>query len=108
MKSDSYKPLEASTSMPAHPNLETEKEVQENVETDLTETDCQLSDWSRWSACSSTCGSSFKFRRRSIIRPPSPGGKACSSALKMKRQCHVPPCSTSKNNILINDIMKTF
>ncbi|XP_028399271.1 protocadherin Fat 4-like [Dendronephthya gigantea] len=47
---------------------------------------CQLSSWSAWSACSSTCGQGKSVRTRTIQRPPSCGGNSCG-ALSESNSC---------------------
>jgi hypothetical protein len=42
-----------------------------------TPVNCKVSLWVRWSNCSSPCGGGMKSRKRSVIRPPAHGGKAC-------------------------------
>merc|ERR1719165_45301 len=39
--------------------------------------DCELSDWSDWSACSTTCGEGDTERTRTMVLEPANGGKEC-------------------------------
>lgn len=53
-------------------------------------TDCRLSRWSPWSACSATCGTaSYKTRSRRVLQRPSAGGAPCLD-LKDITKCAVP------------------
>jgi hypothetical protein len=56
--------------------------------------DCQLTDWGPWSVCSSTCGASYKFRRKQVLQPAANGGRSCPRLLKMRKRCNVPACPT--------------
>lgn len=40
-------------------------------------TDCSMSDWTVWSACSTSCGAGFVERTRSVETEAQYGGKAC-------------------------------
>ncbi|TRY88052.1 hypothetical protein DNTS_000037 [Danionella cerebrum] len=51
--------------------------------------DCEVSDWSEWSACSKTCRSSdpspgFRRRSRNLIRTPIGGGEPCPALQEME------------------------
>lgn len=55
--------------------------------------DCQLSLWSPWSTCSTSCGDGMHSRKRHVLRPAENGGKVCSGALEMAAQCEAnSPC----------------
>ena len=55
--------------------------------------DCAVGAFGVWSACSRTCGSGHKFRRRSISVAPQYGGKECPALAKVKR-CNTYACPT--------------
>jgi hypothetical protein len=54
-------------------------------------TDCVVSEWSAWSACTATCGGGEQTRTRTIITPAS-GGGACPP-LTETRPCNQQPCA---------------
>ncbi|KAK7575682.1 hypothetical protein V9T40_011968 [Parthenolecanium corni] len=51
--------------------------------------DCKVSEWTKWSECSVSCGPGMHQRTRQILVPPSNGGRACPSVLQEK-PCNVP------------------
>eukprot|EP00658_Telonema_sp_P-2_P043147 TRINITY_DN3109_c0_g1_i1.p1 TRINITY_DN3109_c0_g1~~TRINITY_DN3109_c0_g1_i1.p1 ORF type:complete len:956 (-),score=107.58 TRINITY_DN3109_c0_g1_i1:230-3097(-) len=53
--------------------------------------DCQVGDWSEWSACSAECNGGHETRQRAMVVPASPGGSTCA-ALEDKRECSTQPC----------------
>ncbi|MGE0453213.1 MAG: thrombospondin type-1 domain-containing protein [Vicinamibacteria bacterium] len=53
--------------------------------------DCQLSEWSAWSACSASCGGGVQSRTRPILVPPSNGGLACGPTLETQA-CNTQAC----------------
>jgi hypothetical protein len=63
----------------------------------LCPTDCQLSSWGPWGACSSNCGLGLKHRRRDEVQSAMRGGKPCTMAERQdSKYCELEPCS-SKN-----------
>ncbi len=54
--------------------------------------DCVMSDWTSWSPCSTTCGQSYKYKRRIVKQHPVSGGKNCPRKLEKKRRCKVEHC----------------
>ncbi|XP_036396447.1 thrombospondin type-1 domain-containing protein 7B [Megalops cyprinoides] len=54
--------------------------------------DCKLSDWSAWSACSTSCGSGVKVRSKWLREKPFNGGRPCPK-LDLKNQVsEAVPC----------------
>ena len=49
--------------------------------------DCQVSKWSEWSDCSSSCGRGWKFMEREILTPASNGGRACPKKMTKRKRC---------------------
>ncbi len=49
--------------------------------------DCQVSEWSAWSACSKACAGGKQSRGRTIVVAPTQGGKACPH-LQESRDCN--------------------
>jgi hypothetical protein len=59
-------------------------------------TNCKVSIWSKWSACSEDC---TRSKTRSIITPPSRNGDECP-ALIHTETCTAPPCKSPKHNVV--------
>jgi hypothetical protein len=64
--------------------------------------DCQMSEWTKWTQCSATCGDAQRTRRRYVIREPENGGKECPERREMHRPCKTRPCSGKHTNTNIN------
>jgi hypothetical protein len=54
--------------------------------------DCQLSAFSAWSQCTTTCGGGNQHRNRAVLRAPVANGVACA-ALTETRSCAVAACA---------------
>ena len=54
--------------------------------------ECSLSHWSSWSACSQRCGPGVATRSRSIKDHASNGGETCVAALTEMKECSEQPC----------------
>lgn len=53
---------------------------------------CQLSEWSDWATCSTSCGGGEAVRTREIAIPAAHGGEACEGPLSVVRQCAMAEC----------------
>jgi hypothetical protein len=62
--------------------------VDENGVCDI---DCEVSEWSEFSACSASCGEGVKTRTRTVIVPPQANGAACPP-LEETVACNIAPC----------------
>eukprot|EP00092_Neocalanus_flemingeri_P009098 GFUD01009796.1.p1 GENE.GFUD01009796.1~~GFUD01009796.1.p1 ORF type:complete len:275 (+),score=70.23 GFUD01009796.1:57-881(+) len=54
--------------------------------------DCEVSAWSSWSPCSSSCGAGTSSRHRTVTRPESNGGVSCPD-LHQAKACSEGSCS---------------
>eukprot|EP01064_Diplonema_japonicum_P001341 TRINITY_DN1084_c0_g1_i1.p1 TRINITY_DN1084_c0_g1~~TRINITY_DN1084_c0_g1_i1.p1 ORF type:complete len:1172 (+),score=130.87 TRINITY_DN1084_c0_g1_i1:38-3553(+) len=54
--------------------------------------DCVVSAWSQWGACSAPCDGGIQLRKRDILVLPTGVGAACP-ATQMSRECNIDPCS---------------
>lgn len=53
--------------------------------------DCETSEWSGWSGCSSDCGGGEQQRTRAVLTKPRNGGQECDSTLEA-RACNTGSC----------------
>jgi len=53
--------------------------------------DCEVSEWTEWSECSSKCGTGKSTRTRTVVRPESNGGVSCPD-LSQSRVCQGEQC----------------
>lgn len=60
---------------------------------DSTPVDCVVSEWGEWEECTSPCGGGTTSRARTVITPPSGGGKSCSGCLNEIKGCNKQACS---------------
>merc|ERR1719498_973551 len=65
--------------------------MEEECNTDVCPTDCELSYWSEYSDCSAKCGGGTQMRSRQILQEPLNGGKQCG-ATSENRECGVESC----------------
>lgn len=59
--------------------------------------DCVLSEWNEWTACTVSCGGGQQFQDRHVMRESMNGGKACTDNLKTVRVCNDTPCGDSRD-----------
>ncbi len=64
--------------------------------------DCQVSAWSAWSACDTSCGGGTRFRTRTIVVPAANGGAACPSLIEYDT-CNTQPCAAANTTSLVSD-----
>ena len=61
-----------------------------------------LSQWSKWTSCSSVCGPGRQVRYRLCNSPhPKYGGSSCSKALQEEKDCKVKDCPTGLFILLV-------
>lgn len=58
--------------------------------------ECRTSEWTKWSACSVTCGKGFTQRMRSITTTARFGGQGCWGALEEVQSCQQPECDSAE------------
>lgn len=68
------------------PNLERVSECNRQA----CPTDCEMSDWAPWTACSLTCGGGTQTRGRRVLLPPK-GGMPCSAS-DATQLCNMQAC----------------
>jgi hypothetical protein len=64
--------------------------------TECCPVDCELSDWSPFGECSTTCGGGTQYQYRSVITESSCGGQLCGS-LSNSQPCSTQACSPRCN-----------
>jgi len=57
--------------------------------------DCQMTQWTAWTACSVTCGGSTQSRSRSVSVEAANGGTACPSDVMETQACGAAACPPS-------------
>jgi Spondin-like TSP1 domain len=68
--------------------------LQAPANTSKLQIDCQVSEWSSWSACSAKCGPGTKTRTRKVVLPPGNDGQACPP-LTESADCKDRDCAVS-------------
>ena len=76
-----------------HPSLCTDPRPTDTQEcnTHFCPIDCEVSDWSDWSACSAECEGGTQTRTRTVVVPAENGGEACPD-LEEQIACNEHPC----------------
>jgi len=59
-------------------------------------TDCQVSDWNEWSACSAACGEGTRSRTRRVELQPQNGGEPCPEETIVSTTCSERPCDATE------------
>ena len=54
--------------------------------------DCQWSSWSRWSACSRTCGTGTREKSRQVLTSAKNGGDSCQGPSRQTERCNLGSC----------------
>ena len=54
---------------------------------------CEVSRWTKWTACSVTCGRGIQLRGRAILKQPMNDGLPCPT-LRESRSCFIRNCSS--------------
>ena len=67
-------------------------EASENCKDKECPIHCELSDWTGWGACSTTCGEGTRSRSRSVNVEAKHDGQACEDALDASEQCKDREC----------------
>jgi hypothetical protein len=63
----------------------------QNCNTQACPIDCQVGEWTAWSACDKSCGGGKQTRTRLITKPAENGGKPCP-ALTETQDCNTQAC----------------
>jgi hypothetical protein len=58
----------------------------------LCPVDCELTPWTDWTECTLSCGEGSQTRTRTVVTPPSSGGKACGARHYEQTCVHYLPC----------------
>ena len=61
-------------------------EMVEKISPESDNSDCQVTAWSQWSACSTQCGKGFRYRYRKYLKPE----RYCNRHLVSKEICWGP------------------
>lgn len=69
-----------------------------NVANRASAVNCVMSPWSTWSGCSVSCGrNGVRTRLRTIVQPPSGGGRKCPRRRLRRRRCLLPACTETSH-----------
>ncbi|CAL1174103.1 unnamed protein product [Cladocopium goreaui] len=53
---------------------------------------CELTEWSKWGECSSSCGEGQQVSNRKVLQASANGGTLCSGNLSLVRGCNLGAC----------------
>ena len=73
---------------------ETDEETKD-CHVNLCPVDCEMSAWSQWSMCSTTCGTGFRTRFRNVTRQSANWGKDCPTNLLEQEPCLENECQVN-------------
>ena len=65
---------------------------QQSCNTQACPVNCEMSGWSNWSGCSTSCGGGVQSRIRTTTKQAQNGGAACSGSLQEQQSCNPQPC----------------
>ncbi|CAK5038107.1 unnamed protein product [Meloidogyne enterolobii] len=96
-----YRPIIASGADLLSPFGENNEEEQEQQNDGGPSLDCELSEWSPWTECSSTCGRGKRNRHRNVKTFPRNGGNRCPPREHriQERHCENRPCAPNSCRI---------
>jgi hypothetical protein len=60
--------------------------------------DCQMTEWSSWSGCSTACGRGWMQKTRRILSDPQNGGLICPRKMDKRRKCRGNRCGGNNQN----------
>lgn len=63
-------------------------------------TNCDLSEWSEWTHCSSSCGGGQTYRLRDVRVVPKNGGHLCTDNLRETKPCNLKDCVEREDCLL--------
>jgi len=74
------------------------EQPQQSYQTGPRPVDCQVSEWSDWTACSASCGRGWVSMQRTILSEPQHGGRACPRKLIKRKKCKMIPCAANPSS----------
>lgn len=80
-------------------NCPSTMQMQQTCNLFLCPEDCELSDWSEWSACTAQCDMGSQTKSRRVLKPARSGGQSCGDT-QGKQDCNSHACDV---NCLLHD-----